>query len=565
MSSSLKFLILTVFLTQVLVGQSFNFPGLLTANQYNPQLKRQQGSTYLLNFISTDRHGWRPVISKYDNIGTQEALDTIYMRNWNQAQFGFQPAINRSSMVCFDDTSIYVYGSFAGCDAVRHKGYFLQQYDLDLNVIRSNYFIDSVLGITRPYHLPNGDFVLSNSGSAHILNPDLTIKHYFRDASLGGMRGDLVLSDGKIIRNRLQRQSGADTTYILDPVTGSKSGMEAISGTLIQISDSLIAQVSAAGKIYLISLPGLQALDSLNLTASLGFQHSFIHHSEGHIIFSDTSHLAILSLESLEVIHQGSMRFEHEDHAIWYSDSVIALASTHGRSIVGLESYPVSDSPAPLFDSLAIKLKQHSLNLVSLDTVAPGVRSVRAEVDWEITIFNMSQDTLSQAAFSYSYYSSFNCGGDNELLLVDSLNVYPGDSTTIMLSKLVHLQTSRIPTFYYYLHMRPVMANRNLLRSKWYKQNRSLENISVEHSTINSRQISVYPNPFESKLSVKHQENRSANIIITTLTGKEVYSKYVESSRDDQIRLSLPELPAGLYVINLQGKESSFSTIIEKN
>jgi len=78
-------------------------------------------------------------------------------------------------------------------------------------------------------------------------------------------------------------------------------------------------------------------------------------------------------------------------------------------------------------------------------------------------------------------------------------------------------------------------------------------------------EVTVYPNPFQDKITIDLSEfNSNVQISITDLLGKEIYSKSVTNQEFTIIDLDQKDLRPGVYIVNLKSMEQSISKRIVK-
>jgi hypothetical protein len=79
----------------------------------------------------------------------------------------------------------------------------------------------------------------------------------------------------------------------------------------------------------------------------------------------------------------------------------------------------------------------------------------------------------------------------------------------------------------------------------------------AKNNRLEKLAASVYPNPFSEIINLKLATPQTIkHLSLTTIEGKEVYSKNV-TSPDDLTITNLPVLPAGIYLLNVTGEENT--------
>jgi hypothetical protein len=78
-------------------------------------------------------------------------------------------------------------------------------------------------------------------------------------------------------------------------------------------------------------------------------------------------------------------------------------------------------------------------------------------------------------------------------------------------------------------------------------------------------EVTVYPNPFQDKITIDLSEfSSNVNISITDLLVKEIYSNRVTNQEFTIIDLDQKDLRPGIYIVNLKSMEQSISKRIVK-
>ena len=84
-----------------------------------------------------------------------------------------------------------------------------------------------------------------------------------------------------------------------------------------------------------------------------------------------------------------------------------------------------------------------------------------------------------------------------------------------------------------------------------------LENTSPEFL------VSLYPNPFENILKIKHNSEQHIKVNIFNVAGKLVYENHLNTSHSYQ-SIDLSELSSGIYLLSINSKLLSYYTKIFK-
>jgi hypothetical protein len=78
-------------------------------------------------------------------------------------------------------------------------------------------------------------------------------------------------------------------------------------------------------------------------------------------------------------------------------------------------------------------------------------------------------------------------------------------------------------------------------------------------------ELSVYPNPFNAQFTIEFEGiTSSAEIVITDVLGKVIYSTTVVNARTVHVDLAEKKLTPGVYILNLKSMEESISKRIVK-
>ena len=75
-------------------------------------------------------------------------------------------------------------------------------------------------------------------------------------------------------------------------------------------------------------------------------------------------------------------------------------------------------------------------------------------------------------------------------------------------------------------------------------------------------EVILYPNPYRDVLNLRFTEEVAAKIVVYDLLGKLVYQKNI--SPTIQASLNMPQLPGGMYLIQISGDQRRFSGRIQK-
>lgn len=100
---------------------------------------------------------------------------------------------------------------------------------------------------------------------------------------------------------------------------------------------------------------------------------------------------------------------------------------------------------------------------------------------------------------------------------------------------------------------------------RWCERNGINCTLGLEESTI-QQNILVYPNPNKGAFSIQASGDGSlAEIKVTDITGKQVYSSQIETKNGNNTILLAPSLKSGLYIVNytMNGQTSATQLVVE--
>ncbi len=91
--------------------------------------------------------------------------------------------------------------------------------------------------------------------------------------------------------------------------------------------------------------------------------------------------------------------------------------------------------------------------------------------------------------------------------------------------------------------------------------------VNSAEEEIGVQELVAYPNPFSNNITVKLPTEASSSFDITlyNLQGQKIYASESKSLNGaDEIELTLPEMPAGLYLLHLSGQQKSYLLKVQR-
>ncbi|MDZ7847782.1 MAG: T9SS type A sorting domain-containing protein [Owenweeksia sp.] len=280
------------------------------------------------------------------------------------------------------------------------------------------------------------------------------------------------------------------------------------------------------------------------------------------ILVADKQRYSLFSKADLSLLASGQLQskgdFPDFVGDVFYADSTIVAATTMRSGQVNLESFRISQPVAPAFQTLAVDAVAVNFQVVNIDSISANYRRIYAQSDWNLTVYNQSPDKVENFALSYNYFQSYNCGGDNLLVAMDSLSLMPGDSVKITLNDLSHTAVITGTDFSYYLKMAPIMANGNILKSgAWHADSYTIQNVNIPESESSASLIKVYPNPVNDRLWLDFNSSFKGQITLNNPSGQPLLQRDVDLIPGSKLSLDLAPYPAGFYLLRVNGGAQS--------
>ena len=82
--------------------------------------------------------------------------------------------------------------------------------------------------------------------------------------------------------------------------------------------------------------------------------------------------------------------------------------------------------------------------------------------------------------------------------------------------------------------------------------------LSVDHLGSRKIDFTLYPNPVSEELTIELTELVNYQIRITDITGREIYSEFLQG--ENNLQLSTKAWPAGLYLLQVRDEEGRVET-----
>lgn len=575
MKHAYSFIIL--FLSLSSFSQSFNRPLYIDANAREAAVLEAYGNTFVAISESTDDSIYYTVMYKLDQVGNILALDTLHGEN----AIGPQAKLGNTfytDMIMLPDSTFILFGQyFENCGGSGAIGGFAVNYDSNLNRLYENSFQD--------YGSQNYDFVVLDSGgyAMHGTNStiklayDLTVVQHYIESTLANdletihLPGDWFYYMGGYV-------PVTDTSFIRNIHTGSALGAPRLEGYYLDITDTTFIFGGNNNRLILYDKRNFQKLDSINPYNVLGFGYhwSTISYRSEELIIKEYQgkKFAVLSKSDLSVIGIDSIQSDglylNFRGGMCYYDSTLVFASAMDNGQINVESFKLNKPKAPGFESPTIKSTPFNFNLISKDVSkdSTGIQTmhVKAFSEWKVAVINNSNETITNAAFSYKYdQQGVVCQGLRSSVELDSLNILPGDTLQFTLGPLDHSSDVLLPgNFHYFMHIAPIMINHNIIASdSLYLGFGVLKDISLHETKPLTNCFKIFPNPAKDRLTLDFEGSFEGELSIIDSSGKLFMEQKVNLPIGGQFDLNIQPLPNGMYIFKLSdGNQSKSERLI---
>lgn len=545
-----------LLLTCIANGQIFNRAEISADFE---DISRQADFSYVL--MNSDNLG----LYKLDANGT--FVDSVALQLFTSSSRPLP--LSQASISQLPDSTMLVYGGYVvGCDVITETGSFVAHFDSDLNLLQSKVFIDSVKYFSQNpklHRFGQNHFALAMHSGLIGFDSNLN-QTYFQPWSGSYIRGSVAISHNLVLEVSQTSSNAANASYLHNVSTGAVGTAPQMDGYIFDINDTLFSRIDNA-TLYLHQKSDFQAIDSINISSTIGFSHVYVRFQPDVILFAENGRYAIVSVKNLQLLKADSLhtttKFSGE---LSFKDSILAAAINVGRGTCHIESININKPKATIVDHLSLNVENTRIEIGNITEQAPSVRTVYSSNDWKLTIVNFSQDTIDELAIKYYTDINYYCLPYLTTIHKKNLNLKPLDTLIIELDSVGHANTIFGTDYTSWLNVAVVMANKNIVKSNgWVTGCKTAHNVNIKEHYFTKKDVKVFPNPTSGVLNFEFEEKIEGSIKIYDLTGKLFETIPLKKEKGETCKLNLSECPSGVYLVQLESEGMVLQKKVVKN
>lgn len=358
-------------------------------------------------------------------------------------------------------------------------------------------------------------------------------------------------SDSLLLKN----QTG---WYLYDWGISQVIGINAPSGDqYVRGNDSSFFTFSSSAQmIWRYSVPDLIARDSMDLS-TLSFNPVSFDAREDQILLYDDANFAVLSAD-LNLKVQNTFRYpdlcigQNMRQTINENGQIIRVLRNCADYLqLDVEAFHYNSQAADRFDSISIE--NIDIQGTFPDTIiSTGNPSDPYEahylLDIKFLFKNNSSKVLTSMDFTYNHANFGFCNFGDIRVALTNLNIAPGDTFSYKLSSLHKPIVSQFAPKVFNISATICSANENIVTPERDGKSVNLSWVSLVENTLAVSDI--YPNPFNSNLTIEGTLEAGTTLTLTGVDGKRRISRFV-NERTPTYELETEGLTPGFYVLSI--------------
>lgn len=469
-----------------------------------------------------------------------------------------QASIFHTGMFHHPNGNLMLYGYFhEGCDVFVDQGFYIYELNSSFSWVRTKVQSMPMGGVLDLIAMDNNRlFMLSGDGYAILNGTSLDTISSAKFTFSWDVRQALYLGGDEVLIESRTWASAQPVQLRLDVSTQTVSFTGLSGGYHFDVSDTLIGVFKPANyRVVLYNRFTQIATDSVDLNVSGTPFFADVASTRNHLILKSNQSLHGYAFPNMDSVGT----YTAYGATGLFAGSAGQMSSTQNGTValigpstshVPMESGLFGAPHAPVFGPLSMKVRNTDAKVTSIDTNgfhSTGTRGVWVEADWEIMLYNNSNEALDSFRLMHTLPPNYFCGPRYAVTADTVYTLQARDSMKLYANEIsrgpIRITGTAVTSFF---EVHAVMGNGKQVDAASAVGAVVIPNVGEEEYA--EIQFEMYPNPAQERLRITSPEAwRSVKLL--SLEGKTV--RYYHPADETGEGLHLSGLAPGVYVVQV--------------